>query len=263
MLKLAEHKEIESILSYLRKDVVNCIYIYTDIYMYKLNNPNMKVWVDRDGDVYKEIVMKYHDSFQLYSNSDDWDLKGTLSLVEEYDISMINGRVEMIQKLKPYLKDRYEDSYGTIMRLSAVKEFGQDNIVEMATLDDVPEIANLLAEDEYYSSSYTVEELVEQLSERISTGMGRSAIIRQDGKIVAHCASFTEAGGIAVSAGTITKKEYRGKKYGLIVENYMNKMMNQLGYQWFGFILEEQRVDIFVELGNKVVSRYGKFVKRK
>lgn len=264
MLRSVEERELKAILAYLREDVANCIYLYTDVFMYGLDNPNMKLWAyEKDGQ-YIEIVMKYHDSFQIYARKDAaWDVEGTIALIKEYGVSMVNSRVEIIDVLKPHFADTYEDSYGTIIRLNSIKEFNQDHLVEMATLEDVDAIAELLAEDPYYADSYTKEELVAQLYERISTGMGRSAIIRQDGKIVAHCASMTEADKIAVSGGTITKREYRGKKYGLIVENYMNKIMNQAGYEWFGFILEEKRVKIFEELGNKVVTKYGKLVKKK
>jgi len=264
LLKFVKEEELKDILAYLKEDVENCIYLYTDVFMYGLDNPNMKLWAYKENGEYKEVVMKYHDSFQIYARQNaEWDVEGTVELVNEYKVSMVNARVEIIKKLKPYLDTQYEDSYGTIIRLSAIKEFNQDHLVEIATLDDVEEIAELLAEDPYYADSYTKQELMDQLYERIDTGMGRSAIIRRDGKIVAHCASFTEADKIAVSAGTITKKEYRGNKYGLIVENYMNKIMNQAGYKWFGFILEEKRVQIFEELGNKVVAKYGKLVKRK
>ena len=264
MLRFVEERELKPILAFLKEDVENCIYLYTDVFMYGLDNPNMKLWAYEENGEYIEIVMKYHDSFQIYARKDaKWDVEATVELIKEYDVSMVNSRVEIIEVLKPYFEDRYEDSYGTIIRLNSIKEFHQDHLVEMATLDDVDAIAELLAEDPYYSDSYTKEELVAQLHERIRTGLGRSAIIRQDGKIVAHCASMTEADKIAVSGGTITKKEYRGRKYGLIVENYMNKIMNQAGYQWFGFILEEKRVKIFEELGNKVVTKYGKLVKRK
>ena len=264
MLRPVEKQDIERILPYLKEDVENCIYLYTDVFMYGLDNPNMKLWIQEQNDEIVEVVMKYHDSFQLYARKDaDWDVEGTLALIHEYDVTMINARSEMIDRLKPYMQDGYDHMYGVIIRLCATAEFEGQEDVEIATLDDVEDIAELLAEDPFYADSYTKEELVAQFAERIETGMGRSAIIRRDGKIVAHCASFTEADGIAVNAGVIARKEYRGQKYGLMVENYMNKIMNEAGFKWFTFILEEKRIQKFEELGNKVVAKYGKFIKRR
>lgn len=266
MLRYAKESEIDNILRFLKEDIPNCIYMYTDIFTYRLSNPNMKVWVKEDDDgreSYNTIVMKYHDSFQLYSRSEDWDIEGVCRLINEYSVQMINGNVEMIKALYEIYKDTYNYSWGTIFRLSSCEEIKSDAIPEIATVEDVPEIAELLSQDEYYNDSYTKEELIEQLTERIETGMGRSCIIRKDGRIVAHCASFTEADGIAVSAGTIAHKDYRGHKLGLIVENYMNRHMNTEGFQWFGFILEEDRVKKFQEMGNEIVATYGKLVKIK
>lgn len=261
MLRELTKSEIKPLLTYLKEDVENCIYMYTDIFMYGLDNPNMKVWIEEQPEGFNLVVMKYHDSFQLYYREGEWDVDGVYDLACEYDITMINGKREMIHALAEKFGDRYEYSEGTIMRLNAIQDFTSPDNPEIATLDDVVEIAELLAQDDYYSDSYTVEELSNQLRERMETGMGRSCIIRRDGKIIAHCASFTEADGIAVSAGTIAHKDYRGQKLGLIVENYMNRLMNNLGFKWFGFILEEGRVKTFEEMGNEIVATYGKLIK--
>lgn len=263
MLRLIKESEVDEVLKFLKPDIPNCIYMYTDIFMYRLNNPNMKVWVQKEKteNQFVLIVMKYHDSFQLYSRSDRWDIDGVCELIDQYDVQMVNGSVDMIKKLYERYEGKYRYSSGTIFRLNSCESFESEEKPEIATIEDVPEIAELLSQDEYYRDSYTKEELENQLAERINTGMGRSCIIRKDGKIVAHCASFTEADGIAVSAGTIAHKDYRGHKLGLIVENYMNRHMNDEGFQWFGFILEEERVKKFLEMGNEIVATYGKLVK--
>lgn len=265
MLRYIKENEVDAVLKYLKEDIPNCIYMYTDIFTYRLSNPNMKVWIEEpeDGKTYNLVVMKYHDSFQLYARREPWDIDGVCKLIDEYQIQMINGSIEMIKSLEPIYRGKYHYTSGTIFRLNSCEQIETEEKPEIATVDDVPEIAELLAQDEYYNESYTKEELERQLRERITTGMGRSCIIRKDGKIVAHCASFTEADGIAVSAGTIAHKDYRGHKLGLVVENYMNRHMNANGFQWYGFILEEPRVEKFKELGNKIVASYGKLVKAK
>ena len=264
LYEVTNKNEIKGILDYLKQDVANCIYIYTDIFTYGLSNPNMKIWAEKEGEKYNLIVMKYHDSFQLYTRSDKWDVEGVYQLICEFDVQMISGKTDMIKLLnEKYCGEKYDFSTGTIFRLSSVKNFKSEYTPEFAKISDVPEIAELLAQDPYYKDSYTVDELKAQLTERMETNMGRSCIIRIDGKIVAHVASFTEADGIAVSAGTIAHKDYRGKKLGLIVENYLNQYMNSNGYQWFGFILEKERVETFRKLGNKIVATYGKLVKKR
>ncbi|MCQ2530836.1 MAG: hypothetical protein MJ086_06230 [Lachnospiraceae bacterium] len=261
MIRFVKEEEVPELLSFLKEDVENCIYLYTDVFTYGLENPNMKVWVeDRDGE-YKCVIMKYHDSYQLYSRNEDWDVDGVIGILNEYPATVINGKKDMIERLYPYYQDSYRTIFGAVMRLNSVLDFPEMEYCEMATLDDVDEIAQIIVEDVYYKDYYTKEELAKQLRERMTTGMGRSAIIRRDGKIVAHVASFTEADGIAVSSGTIAKVEYRGHKYGIAVESYLNKVMNSLGYKWFGFILEQDRIELFERLGNKTVALYGKLVK--
>lgn len=262
MLKEAKREDLDRILKYLKPDVQNCIYMYTDIFMYGVDNSNMKIWyADKEGKM-NVVVMKYHDSISVYSDLSDWDVNGVVSLIKEQNVTMVNARREMINEMAPLLEDNYYTDYGYIVRLDNYVPVGLENECTMATLDDVPEIAELLSQDEFYKDSYTAKEIEEQFTERMTTGMGRSCIIRRDGKIVAHCASFTEADGIAVRAGTICHKDYRGQKLGIAVENYITMYMNEHGYQWYTFLVEENRREAFEKIGNPVVAYYGKLIKK-
>ena len=262
VLREVQEKEIDALLAQIKEHVEECIYIYTDIYTYRTDNPSMCVWVEKREQEYSLILMKYHDSAQIYASEGfrSWD--DLVDLLRQLDVTVINGQKWVIQKLEEILSDKYYSDYGYILRLLNHIPTGLEDQCYIAGLDEVPEIAALLAHDDYYSSYCDEEELTRQLSERIRTNMGRSAVLRKDGKIVAHCASFTEAAGIAVDAATICHKDYRGRKFGITVENYMNIKMNQLGYKCFTFLTDINRVKAFEKAGNKVVAEYGKLIKR-
>lgn len=263
MLKEVRREDLDRILSYLKPDVENCIYMYTDIFMYGVDNPNMKLWFTEEAGEIKVVVMKYHDSISVYSDLSAWDCNKVVELIKEQGVTMVNARREMIVEMAPLLETDYYTDYGYIVRLENYIPVGLEDECSMAAPDDIPEIAELLSQDDFYKDSYTAKEIEEQFKERMTTGMGRSCIIRRDGKIVAHCASFTEADGIAVRAGTICHKDYRGQKLGIAVENYITMYMNEHGYQWYTFLVEENRRETFEKMGNPVVAYYGKLIKKR
>lgn len=264
MLRHVREDELKELLTYLKKDVGNCFYIYIDTYVYGLDNPNMKLWVDPADDGYKLVVMKYHDSFQVYSRRSDYDINDIYQLIEQYDVQMVSGPENIIKQINEKYKGIYNYSSGTIFDLAQVGrvQIEHDEVVEFATAKDVPEIAELLSQDDYYRESYTKDELIKQFTERLKTGMGRNCIIRKDGKIVAHCATFAEADGVAIGAGLLSHRDYRGKKFGIIVESSIIRHMNSIGVTYYGFIQDDVRISKFIEMGNEIIGTYAKVVKK-
>ena len=47
-MREAQEYDIDEIISYLENNVQDCLYMYIDIKKYRLNNPAMKVWFNRD-----------------------------------------------------------------------------------------------------------------------------------------------------------------------------------------------------------------------
>ena len=66
--EVVSEKELDRVLCYLEKDKVNCIYLYIDLMIYGLTNPNIRVWYNEDMQGLKMVIMQYHKSFQVYSN---------------------------------------------------------------------------------------------------------------------------------------------------------------------------------------------------
>ena len=116
MLKLADKKDLDNIVSYLKQDIADCVYLYIDITVYGLDNPNMKVWYDNDdnGDV-TLVVMKYYDSFQLYTDKEEYDTNAVNELIEKYKVSMVSGNCKMIRKLHPLCEKEYTADYGQVL----------------------------------------------------------------------------------------------------------------------------------------------------
>ena len=150
LTELSDNRELQETLSCLKQDVQNCLYIYIDLTRYGLDNPNMKIWIDKVDQSINLVVMKYHDGFQIYGRHDAWDQKDLLALIREYEPERISGNEPVIRGLEERLSQTYQATYGAILKRSKNLPFDTVQVrrCELAGPDDIPEIADLMLTEE-------------------------------------------------------------------------------------------------------------------
>lgn len=266
-MRRAVRQDQEAILEYLKKAIAECIYIYIDILNYGVTSENMTVWLqERDGQI-ELVVMKYYDSFQIYSHRRNVDIGQVLTLLQEHPVTMISARRDIIEQLEGACTG-YEAAYGAVFDVSrARKVFGAIREkascvpeVTEAVEEDAAEIAKLLCSDEAFRVNYREDDLRRQFAERIRTRTGRSVIIRMDGRIVAHNATFAEAEGVAVVSGLVIRPEYRGLGCYEALVSYLGGQLVREGKTPYAFAISNKTVRyhraVYTECGE-----YGKLVK--
>lgn len=266
-MRRAREQDRDAILEYLKKAIAECIYLYIDILNYGVASENMTVWLkEKDGQI-ELVVMKYYDSFQIYSHRREIDTEQILSLLREYPVTMVSARRDIIQQLEEVCSG-YRAAYGAVFDVSHLRRaFGimggsKSSAPEVteAVADDAAEIAALLCTDEAFRVNYKEEELARQLAERIRTHTGRSVIIRMDGRIIAHHATFAEAAGVAVVSGLVIRPEYRGLGCYEALVSYLGRQLVREGKTPYAFAISDKTVRyhraVYTECGE-----YGKLVK--
>lgn len=263
LTELSDNRELQETLSCLKQDVQNCLYIYIDLARYGLDNPNMKIWIDKVDQSINLVVMKYHDGFQIYGRHDAWEQEELLALIREYEPERISGNEPVIRGLEERLSQTYQATYGAILKRSKNIPFDtvQARRCELAGPDDMPEIADLMLTEEEFGQAYEKEELVEQLKERQKTGMGRSLIIRDKGRIVGHVATFAEAEDVAVMSGSVIQKEYRSTGYyDILCSEFYSMLLNEEKKDLYFFLTNKRHITLYSRLFQKETT-YGKLIK--
>ena len=110
---------------------------------------------------------------------------------------------------------------------------------------DVPEIAALLASDPALGGQYTPEGLAEQLLERMRTGMGRSFVIRRDGRIAAHVATYAECPEFMVTSGLVVHPDYRDTPCFFWLDQWVARLAEAEGKAQYGMVLEPRLLRAF------------------
>lgn len=275
-MRRAVEQDKEAILAYLKKEVADCLYMYIDILNYGIASDNMTVWFqEQDGQI-ELVVMKYYDSFQLYSHKRGIDVAPILELMREHPVRMISARRDIIEQLASVCGD-YSAAYGSVFDVSHPRlvvavdvpakadtyaEAGEEEAIGavLAAEADAKEIAELICTNASFDANYNVDNLAAQLAERIRTHTGRSAVIRIDGRIVAHVATYAEAEGIAVMSGLIVLPEYRNYGFIDILSAYLGGQLGKEGKTMYSFAISRKTIRyhraLFAECGE-----YGKLVK--
>lgn len=264
-MKNATDPDCPMILDYLKADVANCLYLYADIAKYGASSENMKVWYDTDEQGIRMVVMKYHTSFQVYANRGFDRVEGLLELIAQEKPLGISAREELICAIKEPLRNQYTAESGLVYRgkpidCEQLKTSLEDCdiAIELARPEDAPEIAKLLFLDEEFRSIYTEESLADELRDRIETGMGRSYIIRDNGAIVAHNATYAESDLFVVISGLMVHPAYRDRDYAYWIDLKSSLEFQLEGKERYFMALKPKIIRWHKFVGTPIAGHYGK-----
>lgn len=262
-LHKAQEQDLNNILTFVEKNIGSCPYIYIDISVYGLSNPNMDVWWAEYHDELAIIVMKYYDSFQIYAPENHWNRNEILDLIRQYSPQRITANDTVAKILEPMLKGEYACTYGAIFVQPLIEmEPKKEKYLygcEAADVKDIPEIVQLLLQEPAFGSQYTETELTGQLIERYVTKMGRSMIIRREGKIVAHMGTFAETEKVAISSGAVILKEYRQLDFFTNLSRALFETICSIGgTNIYYFVTQKRHIKMYQHYGQQC-AEYGKF----
>ena len=90
-------------------------------------------------------------------------------------------------------------------------------------------------------------------------GTGRSCIIREDGRIVAHTAAYAETERYAVVSGTIVHPHYRDRGYYPVISSYIAAKLAEEGKRVFTFASSPRMIAYHDRMDRRCGS-YGKLM---
>ena len=260
-MKLANRSDINKIILFLKENVEHCIYIYIDIVKYGVEHSDIKLWYSETNKEINGVVMKYYDSFQLFFVDVEQDKQEICRILEENPVKTISGNEELIKAIEKYFSDTYVANYGIVVKETKYKKLPGFDKVEPASISDCEAIAHLMCQDEEFGNNYEETELARQLKDRMQTGMGKSFILRENGEIVGHVATFAEVDDLVVQSGLIVSKKCKNPFSGLILHEYMKSVSLDAGKTVFAFRIKEEMQKYEKSPGTIICGNYGKLTK--
>ena len=259
MIRKFESSDKQIIEQAAKKDIYQNVYFYIDSQAYGYDGENIKtVLVERDGEI-RAVLYTYYTSLQFFALN-ELNYK-ELSEVSEYILQnrfkMVSGKYEIIEKICSAMPDIYHKTKGFLMSgENCVSSYS--GRTKWACPQQCDEIAELICSDKEIGGHYSVEELSDQLKDRMLNRGCRNLIITDGEKIISHMASYAEKNEIAVLGGLITHLDYRHDGLGRIVLMDLAKSFIDENRLPVLFVFDETLVNWYEGNGWEKMSECGK-----
>lgn len=258
----AKAQDVEKLLKYLEQNLKNCLYSYIDLKKFGINNPNLTVYFD-ESDGIRCSALKYYEGLQLFDAEGKMDADATAELIRNLNSHIVSSTVDVIEKLYPLLKDSYEMEQGYVTEMLKLPACEISEEVRPAEVSEYDEIAELICSDEGVGGHYEPQELKEQLLTRLEEGFGRNYILKRDGEIIHHAATYAELDNLAVISGVITREDWRGKGVGTLAVRKLCYDLLQEGKKPCLFYYTRQAAMFYKKIGFEEGTGWAKLVLRK
>ncbi|RKD34258.1 GNAT family N-acetyltransferase [Thermohalobacter berrensis] len=224
MIRLLNDNDYNLLMDYVKREKEINLFIIGDVENYGFNQDFQKVWGDFDDNgKLKGVLLKYRDSFVVYSR-DDYDLEGFYNIMIKEDFKMLSGEkaiIERFEKLHNFSKKR-ETYFSKLDSMDKLENKNQlFSKVERINEEDAEDIANLYD----LIDEFTTEVSVENLKKEIKEGFKRGYCIKDKGKIISVAQTTAENSSSAMIVGVCTHPDYRKKGY---ASACMNKLCREL-----------------------------------
>ena len=227
MIKLCNNCHQDFIKEYVGKDYYKCLYLYIDMQQYGCSSEFTQTWMQESNGNTTAVMLAYHNAMHVYSKQLNFDVQELTEFLLERRPSIICASAEIIKMMEPNLTSNgFISEYGYIGKFIHCEPSSTNCEIRLANKEDINEIAKLLYDDDDIGSSYTMEDLIKQMEERIDGGFVRSYVIKQDNHVVAHLATGAEIDKLCTVCYGITDPNYRGRGY---FKNLMVYLCSELG----------------------------------
>lgn len=251
------------ILEYIGNDYYKCLYLYIDLEKYGANSDCTKTWIIRKEDTsISAVLLNYENALHVFSRKNDFNIHEIEKIVQDVQPTMICATKETIQTISLLMKYGYILEYGFIGRRTAKPNVEITGNIERTKLSDIKEVASLLFEDEGIGASYTLENLIEQITNRLKSGFIRSYVIRDKDKIVAHLSTGGEVPRVCTVSYTITAPSYRGRGYAKSLYDYVCNELSKEGMEVFAVYYVPEAINLHHKMGFVDVCDFAKLYKK-
>lgn len=238
----------EKFADYIGGDYGECLYLYLNFANFKTATPNQDAWLVLQNEQVCGVMLRYYGSLHIFSREIELVADEISDFIAGQNPPVVWINSAAFQSLREFFSD-YSSHVLPVMESRSSPEI-DTSCVAIATADEIPEIAELMYDDELYKSGYdSVAEIEQTFSDRFEKGIGRSYIIRKDGVIAAHIAVTAMADNIAVYGALIVRNEYRKQGLARLVRAKLMQDMASKGVTGYDFVVGDATAKIDIEGG--------------
>lgn len=174
------------------------LFIIGDVERFGLESENVEVFVHEVLGQWDFILLRYMDSFLIYSPSEDYDAQSAAEFLHQQgaDLNVISGKSELISRLLPHFPGWHgQETYmARLNRVQFLPELPKNTELRRMTADDAAAIISLNIQIDEFRDSLIgrKEQAIEELRFKLMNGAGRNWGAFCDGALVSTVASAAD-----------------------------------------------------------------------
>lgn len=259
MIKECDNQRKNEILSYIGNDYYKCLYLYIDMQQYGCSSELTRAWIQENNEEITSVMLSYHTAMHVYSKDLNFDVKELSEFILDKNPSIICASAELIKLLEPMLcSNGFVSEFGHIGKFVYCEPTQANCDIRLASKDDIYEIAKLLYEDDDIGTSYSLDDLIKQMEERISDGFVRSYVVKENKKVVAHLGTGAEIDNLCTISYVITAPNYRGRGLSTSLFAYACKQLKSEGRDIYSVYYPENSRRLHHKMGFVDCCEFGK-----
>jgi predicted hotdog family 3-hydroxylacyl-ACP dehydratase len=260
IVKCSEHDK-NQYLEYIGDDWGQCPYLYLNFIGLSAVSPNVDVFLCRGNESICAVILRYYNALHIFSRERELDAYELKCFIAELD-PMVIWINENAFNVLSNIFDGYSSHILPVMACSNAVPDVDTSDVTIADEADLPEIAELMLEDELYRSGYeNAAQIIETFSERMRQGIGISYIVRIDGRLAAHISINAMADGIAVYGALVVGNRFRRQGLAKKVRAKLMEDMASKNIIVMDFAISEATKKIDAAGGGKCIGNVVKLSK--
>lgn len=253
----------QAILQYIANEPEMNVFIYGDIENFGVDTEVVSIFVhEREGD-WDSLVLKYHDSYIVYSQKEEYEVTPVVKLLKERQIECISGKLSVIQPLTEYFPE-YQIDRTYLCRCNEMKlgvHTLENAVIRELTVNDVEELIAFYALIEEFAKTYVgrEEKAKEQEISNLEHG-GKNVGVYVDGKLVAVAGTSASNSISAMVVGVATHPQMRGNGYAKAAVTKLCEIELGLGKQFLCLFYNNPDAGrLYYKVGFEPVGEYALF----
>lgn len=249
----------KTVVDYIGSEYYKCLYLYIDMQQYGCSSEFTKTWLQEDNGEITAVMLAYHSAMHVYSKQLNFDVQELTEFLLEKNPTIICACAELVKLLEAQMSSNgFLSEYGHIGKFVHYKPYAAKYDIGLANKEDIKKIAKLLYDDDDIGSSYTMEDLVKQIEERIESGFVRSYVIKENNHVVAHLGTGAETDNLCTISYVITAPEYRGKGLSSSLFFYACEKLTAEGKEIYSVYYPENSRRLHHKMGFDDCCEFGK-----
>ncbi len=220
MIVKAKEQDRARIVTYCLQDPNINIFILGDIEHFGFGVDFQDVYMFLDEHKLSGIMLRYYSQYIVYIQNTENDISEIGAWLASMQPRILSGKRSVMDVIMPYLDMAYNRKdmlFATLMTQDYL--IRSEISVKLAKETDVPTIARAYGQIDEFASLYTqdVDELKNQIINRINSGEGIHMFLEKDGLLIAHGNTAAETINSAILGGIFTLPAYRRQGYAKVI----------------------------------------------